>query len=173
MSQPKANKDNIRKKKEEIDLLKKNDDDEYVVCRGGTKVCNEEVVVDGLLCDCCNTWYHYQCQGLTKVRYDSISEMADDITWYCLSCKVVVKKLVDNVGKLTKKCFELEKNVTDLHAEVQTVKKEHKESYKVLDEKMICIGMQLWCDASSRKNSPKNHEDDIYIEFAYSTIQFL
>ena len=68
-------------------------------------------MAEGQLCDCCDTWHHCQYQGLTLQKYRSISEMAYDIAWYCLSCKVVVKKLVDKVSNLSKKCIELEKNV--------------------------------------------------------------
>ena len=76
-------KDSNEKKKPEVDLLRVNDDNEYIICRGGTTVCNEEVIDDGLLCDCCNTWYHYRCQGLTREKYNNITDMGDDITWYC------------------------------------------------------------------------------------------
>ena len=69
--------------------------------------------------------------------------MANDVTWYCLSCKVVVKKLVDNVGKLTMKCSEIEKNVSELHTEVVNIKEEQKENFKMVDEKMASIGEQL------------------------------
>ena len=65
------------------------------------------------------------------------ANMGDDITWYCLSCKVVVKKTVDNVGKLSKKCLELENNASCLQEGLKTLKNEQSESFKIVGEKIV------------------------------------
>lgn len=39
-------------------------------------------------CDCCNLWYHTQCQNLSKTEASLISEGVDKgIIWLCTTCK--------------------------------------------------------------------------------------
>ena len=52
---------------------------------------------------------------------------------------MVVKKIVDNFGKLSKKCLELENNVSCLQEGLKTLKNEQSESFKIVGEKIVNI----------------------------------
>ncbi|KAK7079403.1 hypothetical protein SK128_019605, partial [Halocaridina rubra] len=77
-------------------------------CKGGfTNKCGRPVTEDNeaLQCDSCNRWFHISCQGVPKQRYDDIIALHDDdMPWYCHECRLLVPKLLNSLGVITKRC---------------------------------------------------------------------
>ena len=62
---------------------------------------------EALVCDCCGLWFHIECQKVPKEAYKYASEMDNMFTWYCSSCKLSVKKVVETMSGINK---EVKKN---------------------------------------------------------------
>ena len=100
-------------------------------------------------CDCCNLWYHTQCQNLSKTEASLISEGADKgIIWLCTACKptAIIKPkptskaestdeklefIKDSIKKLQDK---LEQNVNKVSTTPETSYRDALQSMKVVEE---------------------------------------
>lgn len=120
------------------DIFAKNREGEYVICRGGKKNCNKVVLDegDGLMCECCNTWFHPECQGIALDTYKIINDLGPDVTWYCLVCKNIVKKIVDSVGNVNKRCNNLKDDITGVDKKVETLRIETDETKYETNDKI-------------------------------------
>ena len=78
-------------------------------CTKKNQICKVVVVDDdeALVCDCCGLWFHIACQKVPKEAYKYASEMDNMFTWYCSSCKLSVKKVVETMSGIHK---EVKKN---------------------------------------------------------------
>ena len=92
------------------------------ICKGGlTNSCGKPVLDEdeALRCDSCDIWFHISCQGVTKHRYDAILALHDDdMPWYCLECRIVVPRLLNSLGIITKRCDAMEDEIHHLKLRV-------------------------------------------------------
>ena len=66
--------------------------------------CNE-VVLDtekGLMCNCCNNWYHIDCQKVSEEIYLFLCSHDEErsLHWYCKTCTSILGNLLSTVSRI-------------------------------------------------------------------------
>ena len=67
--------------------------------------CNQVVTDDddGCECDVCELWFHAECQNVTPIVYQAITDEQERLSWYCNYCHRGAKKLIKKIKKIEKK----------------------------------------------------------------------
>ena len=76
---------------------------------------------DALFCENCNRWFHIQCQNISKSKYEAIGELSNEVSWFCIVCKVAVPKVLDAVSSISRRVDTLEEEVDNIKARVSSL----------------------------------------------------
>lgn len=77
------------------------------------KKCLLIVDSDGIECDRCLKWFHIKCAKMSKEQYEMHVEMKDCF-WFCVTCKIKVKKYLATVNEKDEIMEVLTKIQTDI-----------------------------------------------------------
>ena len=121
-------------------------------------VCEELFILDDyntfncIACNLCLIQFHPICVELTTADINAITHLGDKIKWYCPRCNAGAANLHkanilfdERIGKVEKSLTKLDKSVVTLQSEnkeikndIQTIKSNHTDDVKSLDEKIEC-----------------------------------
>jgi len=56
----------------------------------------------GVKCDCCDAWFHSQCENVAADVYNFLADHDDErsISWYCRKCRFMLRSVITSIAKL-------------------------------------------------------------------------
>ena len=125
--------------------------------------CNKDTAKSGpVQCSVCVKWYHVACSGVQQDEYDLMVKLHDRgimHSWACDSCGIALKKLNENMVKMTIRMEAVEGKIDEVEKITQMV--------PVIDEKLEKLTAEVEKLKKTANNTQVEH--DIYAEFQERT----
>lgn len=77
---------------------------------------------EGVCCDCCNYWVHYNCEGILDDEAKIWSKMGPRSRFYCTvrSCSQIAKQLNECIGPLQEQVDSNTRRIAELEKKLET-----------------------------------------------------
>ena len=73
-------------------------------------------------CECCQQWYHNECQNLTEEAITAFKILGDQATYFCLNCKAGAKVLFKGMQVLQARMDQVDNEMSSIKTKVDNVK---------------------------------------------------
>ena len=58
---------------------------------------------------------------MSKAKYDAIAELGDEVSWFCVVCKISVPKVLETVSNISNRMDTLETELSEVKDRVETL----------------------------------------------------
>ena len=101
--------------------------------------CNERLVENSKCIerDNCSNWICLKCSGLSKAKFEAISEEPDDMIWFCRHCRIALpamKNILKAITKMEDKHEALAVKQDALENRVVALEETPKQAYRATDD---------------------------------------
>ncbi len=119
-------------------------------------------------CTTCNLEFHTKCQGVSDLKHEVLMENADDILWFCNSCRVVTANVIHKLSEFELRIKQMESNEEQLKQELKVmhgIVTKLIEKNKSMDEIISKIKVDV-DEAKENEKTTKKHAENLMEELS-------